>query len=1586
MQMTAAKMDQRIGRIIRQGNLHSPKNWNTEVSVTLYGQERSMDAPIYNMLATKGKMTLQALKGQFLGDEFEDPASELTVAMASLVAQATGDTRALDVAKLTEDVRKLTMEENAFYRQVSDVKRERDTAESAKVSAETLATDMEELSKAAAEATKGKDSLVMTGAKKSYTGEDIQPTLDKIATNMEASLSKKDDRINLVLRFGDNLYAGITGRATDEWYQDGDGKRGVRLGRSYSVEFTVADAPPSMGNFGIETKKRILSSELSSPKNLLRAVNAVAGRAETRAKEATTTAAKATKDQTAWQKKLDATTFAKAGELKAKRAELSDLQQDLMGKKKPVPELDYGTGGEMPRDSSFMDWLDAKIKATDYDPTKTLEGITGAPVWMTRGALNAALRAVRAAVKAGKSITEAIRAGVAAIKAKNLKGFDEAEAEKFLETEARKTSSEESGGSWSDVQQRIADAQTELMAAIKQHMTPPKGMTKAAALKAKNAAHRKLLAAIGDQLKQMTNLSSVETRSPAETAEMISQTVDLLNSIQDEITERKSQGKDIGNDLSKLRVDLQARLMMLKGWADDQTDAAAQNVKPQRTPAETAETRARFMELESATDLTRSTAGEFWQKIKLGLRYLTSPIPELPLTGERAEKSALFRRGYRLFAVENNAVRLEAAKKIEAVVEPLTKLGRKPADNAVLKRYYALGEAIQRAKMDEGKKKRLQEIQFKLESQLNKDPFNLFRRLVLYRDLWWRGTFLKNDQGEPITLPMGLTVDEVAGELRKLTGAITEHPDGLAITEALRRHYALTEELQKSILAHGEIIPESLRNPLYFPHHIVDSWTGRVDRVRPTTEEDFRRYLIAPMGSGKLIQTDYMKAMYLHTADVLAHNGRVDLVDKYWKPYDISEQLKKQHGNAWNKPWNVPAGYKLFTPFKKLPLRMDYILSREVLAEKLGVLFNDGDLRTQMSGKVLNVKPEDLHAAMVAGEKIQWALPDEIADALNGIAKRESAATNPGLGHAIGLPFRLANNFWKKTKLFAPWNWIRYEYGNLSTDAVDKVLAADPVTAKYLSRAARELWNADTAEQSPEFKAAQREGVFDTITAGEAGELTKLPQFKAFLTPGELKMENIRHALSAPMRGSKFREGTFRYAKFLADVERLRGGKEAVYAGAFHGDIQALGEDVDGLRPILEGDELIYAKAAEISLKTYGDYNSLGVVGQWLRTYAVPFWSWQDVNFRYHANQLRNIADGIKGIKGASSRQAALRYAGVRVVTTLIAVGIAKELWNQFGGVALGLWDDDDDLEASLSEADRRRGHILVGKDAKGQAMVVYTPSALSDVAEWMGGVNMKRLFMEYVRGQITLDQFISDYAKQLPKDVVNKAAQSAGPLIKAPYELASNKATFPDILDQRTIPKSERGWRFVGTLTDDRAVNVLRTAFDGDYMSQPAAEQLQQIILQVRRRDPEQWAYFEVKEDAADWKEAKTGDRNDGGDHNSKASQAVRNFRKSIYHGDVANAERFYNRLIELGYTAERLDASIRNQDPLSALSIDLRKEYTASLTERQKQELALANRYYAKIKAMDRREKQLFPKKGQQPRPNPELLKRIVEEQGQR
>lgn len=1133
----------------------------------------------------------------------------------------------------------------------------------------------------------------------------------------------------------------------------------------------------------------------------------------------------------------------------------------------------------------------------------------------------------------------------------------------------------------------IAAAEQELKTAIRQHMNPPEGMTKKEALQAKNDAASKLRRLVAEQLKAMSSANVDAVRSPQETADLISQTVDLLNSIQDEISERTAKDIEVPADLTKLRQDLQTRLNLLKGWADEQTDVEGRGA---RVESQTGPRDGRFAAVESATDPERDSWGEWWDKIKRGLRYLTSPIPELPLFGEQARKSALFRRGYRLFAVESNRVRKEAADKLQRVLEPLTKLGRNPADNAALQRYYRLGEQLRRFEMDEGKQQPIRAEMARLEAQLERDPFNLFRKIVLYRDLYWRGTYLKTPEGKPITLPLGLTPDDARQELRRLTDLVAKHKDGAAVAEALKRHYELTDELQKSILDHGEIIPEALRNPLYFPHHMIDSWTGNLDRVKPTTEEDFRRYLITPLGSGKLIQSDYLKAMMLHTADVLAHNARVDLVQKYWQPYDISERLKREHGEAWNKPWNLPPGYRLYAPFKKLPLRMDYILSREVLADKLGVLFNDGDLRERMGevGKVLKVKPEDLHAALVAGEKIQWALPEEIADALEGITRREAAESNPGLGHAIGLPFRKLNSFWKATKLFAPWNWIRYEYGNLSTDAIDKVLAADPGAAKHLARAAREVWASGDPkfEASPEFAAAQREGVFDTVTAGEAGRLIELPAFREFMTPGEKRLDVVKRFLSGPARGSKFREATFRYANFLGNLERLRAGNEPVYAGAFHGDIDALGEDVDGQRRMLEGEELNYAKAAEISLKTFGDYQQLGVAGRWLRQYAVPFWSWQDVNFRYHANQLRNLADGLMGKQGdvTTARKAALRYAGARVISTLVAVGLAKELWNQFGGALAGLWDDDDDLEKNLSATDRRRGHIILGQDANGQTMVVYTPSAWSDIAEWVGGQNMKRLLLEWARGQITLDQVVSDYAKMLGPDSLNKLVQSFGPLFKAPYEMTSGKAVFPDVTDQRSIPAADKWWRLVGTLTDDRIVNSLRAAFDRDFYSQPASEQLQQIILQVRRRDPESWAYYEVREDAADWKEARTGKRFEAGAYDAPEAMALRNFRRAIYRADVANALRLYERLQDYGYTAERLDASIRAQHPLADLNAAERKAFVAGLTAGQRRELDLALKYYGRMSVLDKREKQLFPSKRQPNQPaNPALLERIVEGQ---
>ena len=52
-----------------------------------------------------------------------------------------------------------------------------------------------------------------------------------------------------------------------------------------------------------------------------------------------------------------------------------------------------------------------------------------------------------------------------------------------------------------------------------------------------------------------------------------------------------------------------------------------------------------------------------------------------------------------------------------------------------------------------------------------------------------------------------------------------------------------------------------------------------------------------------------------------------------------------------------------------------------------------------------------------------------------------------------------------------------------------------------------------------------------------------------------------------------------------------------------------------------------YARAAEISRKTFGDYADISVSGDGLRKYFIPFYSWMEVNFRYHANLFRNLGD-----------------------------------------------------------------------------------------------------------------------------------------------------------------------------------------------------------------------------------------------------------------------------------------------------------------------------------------------------------------------
>jgi hypothetical protein len=87
----------------------------------------------------------------------------------------------------------------------------------------------------------------------------------------------------------------------------------------------------------------------------------------------------------------------------------------------------------------------------------------------------------------------------------------------------------------------------------------------------------------------------------------------------------------------------------------------------------------------------------------------------------------------------------------------------------------------------------------------------------------------------------------------------------------------------------------------------------------------------------------------------------------------------------------------------------------------------------------------------------------------------------------------------------------------------------------------------------------------------------------------------------------------------------------------------------------------------------------------------------------------------------------------------------------------------------------------------------------------------------------------------------------------------------------------------------------------------------------------------------------------------------------------DVENAARFYQRALELGYTSERFQSSLRAQDPLSSLPKKLRDDFERSLEPYQRQMLNRAMQYYGRLAAAKHQEKTLFPRQ-----PNPQFSPR--------
>ena len=997
-----------------------------------------------------------------------------------------------------------------------------------------------------------------------------------------------------------------------------------------------------------------------------------------------------------------------------------------------------------------------------------------------------------------------------------------------------------------------------------------------------------------------------------------------------------------------------------------------------------------------------------WRKIRDVLTGIKGPIPELPsFPAARWNKSDTFiaehgpqfyarvAEGERSLKGANDYLQRTAEEQLGRIITPLLKAeGKFNADD-----YAQLRERQEQARRlkAEGKPTPpgvLAEIAA-LNSKMESSPYVLFNRLVLALDLHWRATNLKDNAGNAITLPAGINAAETTAELRRLGERIAAGPHAALIQTAVEQHVAMVSQVAADLKSRELLAADHLANPYYFPHLTLETTRGgKVEqreltpsRVRPGTEADFRGYLETPVGSTKAIEHDYVRAMYYHLVQVGAHNFKADAVRDYFRPYDIkatverrAKELAKARGVpvSWEQAFAeefAPRGYVKYGTDSRDAFPT-LTVNRDLLARRLGVMLTSGDLHAQL--KELNqtgvkLLPEDIRESLSQGERETWIVPARVAEALRGIADRLGKQDN-----AIEAAAKFTLGIWKGWKLFMPWNHIRYEYGNVVAD-LEKLLSSSPGTFKYLPGAAKELrafWQGGTP--SADLRTALKEGVINAITAQELDGLTRLKAFEAFQTRTEKARAIVKRrgssilyqpATAALGLGdfstpelSALREAITRYAHYQANLDAIRNGARPAYGGAYWKNIEAMTDSRPGANDAAE------RKAAAISKATFGDYGDLSVLGQAARDKYVPFYSWMEINFRYHANLFRNLRDMVREgetTKAGAAKTAALTAAGF---TARAAGGIALRLALPY--LAVALWNasgDRDELEKLLSEEDRRRFHIILGRDDQGKVMVVYGQTALMDVMKWVSGPKFAQAMGQWFAGKTDFTTAAATWRDAILPDLANNTIGSFGPFAKIPYALGAKKSTFPDVTDQRTIPAYDMHRHIWSQVTDEFTADQIERIVNKDYYgSKDLGAWAKQLIFQVRQRDPESWAFYAIKDKANDYLEKRTGTKRDSS-LDAPDQQVLRNFRRAIYRGDADKAVQFYQRLLDYGYTAERFQASIRSQDPLSALPKEngLRAQFVAGLTPDDRALLDRAYVYYQRIAAGRGRESQLFPTK---------------------
>jgi len=609
-----------------------------------------------------------------------------------------------------------------------------------------------------------------------------------------------------------------------------------------------------------------------------------------------------------------------------------------------------------------------------------------------------------------------------------------------------------------------------------------------------------------------------------------------------------------------------------------------------------------------------------------------------------------------------------------------------------------------------------------------------FTRIVLLRDYRARA------MDERITggLPAGIQLPEVEAKLARLEATANER-----VLEALDAHTRLMDAEREDLGDRGLLDPDRARAD-YYPHHVL-FFEG--EPTRPSTvriQEPRRTFLKRARGSKRLIETDYIRAMFRHRAAVRYANAIDDFALTILARHDRRESLPDDVRRRLRPGQTIEIGGM---PHKAIQYkRGNQIFPVQTIPEQL---LADAIAQGEES---LEVAVEDVRRYGALGRYHRlYVVPQPLAERFEKFA-----------------PGRREEAMWLLNKATSHWKWVTIGFwgqaGNLLNLTGDLMNLGRVMTEVGIYEGPVEATRAALAVPAAAWDVAQwyrgrgsdlikLMEKYDVLSAGYVGNevyfRARAPEMRQFLSYSGYMQARAKDAVQFYFRHiPEFREAVPRAAMARYQMGRIERGRLP----------RAAGIDIAQLPP-----ERAAMKIAREFTVDYGRFTE--AEDRLLRGLLLPFYAWPRQNT---PNWLRFL--WYAPLAGAA----------------LIGVRLLMELWNN--------WDPERRVvEQDMPPYKRNAAHIVTDwKDAQGKAIVIYF--AGDPMADALGMVGMAGAFArlsDLATERISLSRAGRAQLEAVVSEPGQRVVGLLTPLVKVPLELKTGVSA---LTEQPLVPREMEG------------------------------------------------------------------------------------------------------------------------------------------------------------------------------------------------